>query len=135
MNRTVPLVSVVMPVYNGLQTVDRSVSSLMRQTFTDWELLAADDGSTDGSYQRLSNRSRQDGRIRVLRSGENRGPGAARNEALRHAAGDMVAYLDCDDEFYPDYLGQVARLSDRADILVFGYDYLADGDDPSRMRT
>ena len=131
---TSPSVSVVMPVYDGIVTLDRAIASLVRQTFTDWELWAVDDASTDGSYERLVDWSRRDGRIRVLRTDENRGPGAARNEAILHAAGEMIAYLDCDDEFYPDYLEQVARLRDRADVLIFGYDYLADGDDPSQAR-
>jgi glycosyltransferase involved in cell wall biosynthesis len=124
-----------MPVYNGDQTVDRAVTSLQRQTFTDWELLAVDDGSTDASYERLRGWSEHDPRIRVLRTAANRGPSAARNEAIRHATAEMIAYLDCDDEFYPDYLEQVARLCDRADVLIFGYDYVIDGEDLSQART
>ena len=130
-----PFISVIMPVHDGMATLDRAIASLTRQTFPAWELLAVDDGSADGSFERLRDWGRRDSRIRVLRMAENRGPGAARNEALRHAAGDMVSYLDCDDEFYPDYLEHVARLGERADVLIFGYDYLVEGEDRSRART
>lgn len=138
MNREVkalPVISVIMPVHNGARTLDRSLSSLVRQTFRGWELLVVDDGSTDTSYERLQGWREQDARIRVLRSEANCGPGAARNEAIRHSTGRTIVYLDCDDEFYPNYLEQVARLRDRADILIFGYDYLAEGEDFARART
>ena len=129
-----PLTSVVTPVHDGIKTIDRAVTSLRRQTSKAWELLAIDDASTDGSYERLLHWAHQDSRIRVHRMGENRGPSAARNEGIRHATGRMIAYLDCDDEFYPDFLEHVARLHDRVDVLIFGYDFLADGDDLSLMR-
>lgn len=130
-----PIVSVIMPVHNGNATIDRAISSLLRQSFPTWELVAVDDGSTDGSGEHLLDWKQKDDRIRVLRTEANRGPGAARNEAIRHAAGPIVVYLDCDDEFYPDYLEHVARLRNRSDILIFGYDYLAEGEDLSRART
>lgn len=131
-----PRVSVIMPVYNGARTLDRALDSLLRQTFPRWELLAIDDASTDDSHERLLCWSQRDRRIRVLRLGENRGPSAARNEGLRHATGDLVAYLDCDDEYDPNYLGRVDRLGDQADILVSSYDLIHDEEAPeSRITT
>ena len=112
-----------MPVYNGHATVDRAVTSVRNQTFADWELVAVDDCSTDGSYELLVRWAREDDRIRVLRTAENGGPGAARNLALGEAQGEFVAYLDCDDEFYPDYLESVARFRSKGDVLIFRYDY------------
>jgi hypothetical protein len=120
-------ISIITPISNGLRTLDRSIASIKNQTHPHWELLAVDDASTDESFNYLQTLSQQDPRIRVFRSDENRGPGAARNLGLRHATADMVVYLDCDDEFHPHFLAHVHRLRDRADILIFGYDYMEEG--------
>lgn len=131
-----PRVSVIMPVFNGARTLDRALDSLLRQTFPHWELLAVDDASTDDSHERLLRWRSRDQRIRVLRHGENRGPAAARNEGLKHATGTLIAYLDCDDEYYRDYLEWVDRLDGRADVFVFGYDLTRDDGAPrSRITT
>lgn len=115
-------VSVIMPVFNGARFLDRSVRSLLKQTFPHWELLAVDDCSSDNSYSLLCHYSTSDSRIRPFRLTENRGPSSARNEALRYANGRMIAYLDCDDEYYADYLGYVSRCAHKADVLIFAYD-------------
>ena len=117
-----PLVSVIMPVHNGAATLGRAIASVQRQVFTDWELLSVDDASPDGSYAALAAWSERDKRIRVFRTPAHQGPGAARNLALRNARGDFVAYLDCDDEFYPGYLREIARFRSRGDVLVFQHD-------------
>jgi len=124
-----------MPVYNGSETLARAISSLQSQVFLNWELIAIDDGSTDSTKLLLLGWSREDARIRVLHSAEIRGPAASRNLGIGLAKGDMVTYLDCDDEYYPDFLEHVNRLSGRADVLVFGYDCRADGDDAPPMDT
>ena len=59
----------------------------------------------------------------MFRFDENRGASAARNAAMENARGETVCYLDHDDEYYPDYLANVARHRDKADMLVFGYDF------------
>jgi glycosyltransferase involved in cell wall biosynthesis len=129
-----PRISVVMPVHDGAATLDRALQSLLRQTFPAWELLAVDDGSTDDSHERLQRWARQDERIRNLRLPTNGGPAAARNAGLWHTTGDLVAYLDCDDEYYPDYLDQVDRFGDRAEVLVCGYDLVYDDAGPNSLR-
>jgi hypothetical protein len=115
-----------MPVFNGLTTLDRAIISVHRQDFAGWELVAIDDGSTDQSLERLRFWSRKDDRIRVVSCERNRGIGVVRNEAIRQARGRTICYLDCDDEYYPNYLSEVARLQMRADFLIFGYDYVRD---------
>jgi glycosyltransferase involved in cell wall biosynthesis/GT2 family glycosyltransferase len=125
------LISVVMPVHNNRVTIDRAVGSLLRQTHPHWELLVVDDGSTDGSYERLMDLGREHGRIRASRNGENRGPAATRNEAIRNAEGSVIAYLDADDEFYDDYLWNVNHFAPRGDVQVYGYDVI-DDDHPER---
>ncbi len=110
-------------------------SAQITQYFTDFALIIVDDASTDDSLDHLMEWSRRDERIYVLQLEENRGPSASRNEAICRAAGEFVVYLDCDDEFYPDYLSLVARLSPRGDVLFFGYDFLGEGGDAPQMRT
>ncbi len=121
-----PAVSVVMPVYNGARFLARAIASLSAQTFPGWELLAVDDGSADDSAARLETAARADPRVRVFRHPANRGISAARNTALAAAAGDLVAYLDCDDEFYPDHLARAWDHRARRDVLVFRYDLVED---------
>ena len=129
------LVSVIMPVHNGLRTIDRAISSLRGQSSPAWELLAVDDGSTDGGHERLMQWSRGDGRVRVSRFPVNRGPAAARNEGIRNAAGDIITYLDCDDEYYPVFLEIVHHFADRGDVLIFGYDVVDDGNPEKPIQT
>jgi glycosyltransferase involved in cell wall biosynthesis len=117
-----PLISVITPVYNGLDLLDRAVESVVKQTFTDWELLAVDDCSADGSFERLQWWERQDCRIRALRTPENGWLCVARNYGLKHARGEVICYLDHDDEFYPDYLASIAQWCAKGDVLVFRYD-------------
>ena len=119
-----------MPIFNGAAILNRAIPSMLRQDFPAWELIAIDDGSTDDSYEHLQAWAERDRRIRPLQMSVNGGPAAARNAGLRHATGPVVAYLDCDDEYHPDYLGHVARHGDRADVLVSGYDIVRDDPGP-----
>ena len=120
-------VSIVMPVFDGAGTLDRAIRSVVSQTDPDWELLAVDDGSTDESHALLCRWAGKDVRIRVIRMAGNRGVSAARNEAVRQARGQVLAYLDCDDEYYPTYVGLVRRRQDRGDVLLFAYDLQGEG--------
>lgn len=95
-----PTVSVVMPAYNRRATIGRAVASVVDQTFRDWELLVVDDGSTDATADAVAG---IDPRIRVLRQ-ENRGVYSARNAGLAASAGDLVSFLDSDDEWLPHFL-------------------------------
>lgn len=103
---TAPRVSVVMPVYNGAAFLRPTIGSVQAQGWTDWELLAVDDGSTDGSAQILADLAAADPRIRPLSSGGNLGAGAARNLGMDQARGRFVAFLDADDQWHPDKLAR-----------------------------
>ena len=103
------MISVILPVFNRAATLARCVESVRAQTLTDWELIAVDDHSADDSVRVLE--SFADARIRILRHGQNRGPGAARNTAIEAARGDYLALIDSDDEWLPHKLEkQIARL-------------------------
>lgn len=117
-----PAVSVVMPVYNGSRFLDRALASLRTQTLANWELLAVDDASADDSATKLDGYAAADSRVRVFRHTANRGQAAARNTALATARGDLVAYLDQDDEFYSDHLARAWEARGEGDVLIFRYD-------------
>src|SRR5581483_7287295 len=95
-----PDVSIILPTYNRVDTIPRAVESVRRQTFTDWELIVIDDGSTDGTAERINN---LDPRIRILRQ-ENQGCYVARNRGIAEAKGRFIAFLDSDDEWLPHFL-------------------------------
>jgi glycosyltransferase involved in cell wall biosynthesis len=128
-----------MPVHNGAAFLERSIGSVRGQTFPDWELLAADDGSTDDSYARLCRFAAAEPRIRPFRLPTGHGnPAAPRNMALRQARGSMITYLDQDDEYDPAYLSHVHGWRDAGEILVFTYDIVAvavPGQKPALLET
>jgi len=89
-----------MPLYNKRPYVRRAVESVLNQSFSNWEMIVIDDGSTDGSPDEIP---REDQRIKLYHQ-ENSGPGAARNRGIRQAQGEYVTFLDADDYYYPDKL-------------------------------
>lgn len=101
-----PRVSVIMPVHNAARFLRGSIGSVQAQTLTAWELLAVDDGSTDGSAALLADLAAADPRIRPLSTGGNLGAGAARNTAMQAAAGRWLAFLDADDLWHPEKLSR-----------------------------
>lgn len=114
-----PKVTVAMPVYNDAAYLNEAVDSVLAQTFTDFELLIIDDGSTDDSPSLLAEYT--DPRIRRLTFTENKGRPVARNAALDHAQGEYLAWMDADDIALPQRLEkQVAFLDAHDDIAVCG---------------
>jgi len=100
-----PLVSVIMPCWNGSKTIAKAITSVREQTFTDWELVVADDGSTDRSEAIVSEFSKVDPRVKlVAHEDAQSGAAAARNRALRASTGRYIAFLDADDLWLPDKL-------------------------------
>lgn len=117
---TAPLISVLMPVYNAERYVAQAIESILNQTFTSFELLIVDDGSTDRSLAILQQYAAQDRRIR-LTSRPNTGYAVALNEMLQAARGEFVARMDADDIALPDrFERQVYFLKDRQDVVCVG---------------
>ena len=104
-----PLVSVMMPCFNAEVTLPIALASVAAQTIPDWECVCLDDGSTDGTWNVLSEISRRDARFRVERFSENRGRGAARQRLLEMVTGEYLAFLDSDDWMYPTRLAHEVR--------------------------
>lgn len=100
----VPLVTVAMPVYNAGKYLRLAVLSIIKQTFTDWELLILDDGSTDNALQTIADIN--DARIRILRDGKNKGLAARLNECIDLARGKYFARMDQDDVSYPERIAR-----------------------------
>lgn len=109
-----------MPAWNRVGSIRMAVESVLRQTFTDFELLVVDDGSTDGTMDALAKIS--DPRLRRLANPHNMGPSAARNTGIQKALAEWVAFQDSDDEWLPHKLErQMARLADAGPEVVACY--------------
>lgn len=118
--RSTPLVSVLLPVCNAASTVARAIQSIRQQTLTDWELIAVDDGSTDGTRELLLALTRQEVRLRLL-ARPHGGIVSALNAGLEAAHGRLIARMDADDEAHVARLAsQVAFLGERPEVGVAG---------------
>ena len=116
-----PRVSVVMPAYNAASFITEAVGSTLAQTFTDFELIVVDDGSTDDTATIA--RAFADDRLRVIGNSANLGMFTSLNIALGSARGEFIARMDADDIMAPTRLAeQVALMDDRPDIVVCGSD-------------
>jgi glycosyltransferase involved in cell wall biosynthesis len=115
-----PLISVLMPVYNGERYLDAAVRSILAQTLGDFELIVVDDGSTDRSLARLQTLERGDARIRLI-SRPNTGIVGALNDAIAAARGRYVARLDGDDIATPDrFARQIEYLQQHPECVCLG---------------
>lgn len=114
-----PLITVAMPIFNAGKYLRLAVLSIVKQTFTNWELLIIDDGSTDSALDSIANI--KDDRIRILRDGENKGLAARLNEAVDLAQGQYFARMDQDDVSYPERFErqlQVLLHNNEVDLLA-----------------
>lgn len=117
-----PLVSVVVPVFNRSTVIKRAVASVLVQTFRDFEILIVDDGSEDEILLRKELESFRDPRIRLSRFRSNQGGAVARNTGVEAACGKWIAFLDSDDEWHPKKLErqlQVMKEKDADRTVVF----------------
>ncbi|MGK7900452.1 MAG: glycosyltransferase [Hormoscilla sp.] len=111
-----PLISVIVPVYNGEKTILQTVESVLKQTFTDFELIVINDGSTDSTLEILS--GIQDPRLQVF-SYPNTGSNPSRNRGFAHSSGEYIAFLDADDLWTPDKLeAQLQALQENPQAAV-----------------
>lgn len=121
--------SVVIPVFNGEQTIKRALDSVFAQTFSSVEVIIVDDASTDRTVQLLTEYGTE--RLMIIRSSENRGAAAARNTGIAAAKGRWVAFLDSDDAWKPNKLSRQIELLERSSKPVAacatGYDIEKNG--------
>ena len=113
-------ISIIIPVYNTEQYLPRCIDSILSQSFTDYELLLIDDGSTDGSNALCDAYAEKDNRIRVFHK-ENGGVSSARNLGLKEAKGEWICFVDSDDELQPAGLQtMVDGISNEVDMVMAG---------------
>ena len=116
------LISVYMPSHNRGPLLKRAIDSVLAQTYTEFELIVVDDGSTDDTWQVLQEYAARDPRVRPLRNEVARGACAARNRAIAEAKGKFVTGLDDDDTFTPDRLASLlAHYDDDYAFVCSGY--------------
>src|SRR6187549_2209978 len=101
------MISIITPTYNREQLVQTTIKSIQAQTFTDWELIIVDDGSTDNTESAIQP-FLQDPRISYVKKA-NSGQAASLNVGVSHAKGEFITFLDSDDEAYPEWLATVTR--------------------------
>ena len=135
------MISIVVAAYNRANLLPRALDSLRDQTLTDWEAVIVDDGSTDETPVVLGRYAARDPRFRHLRQA-NAGLSAARNAGIAVARGELVTFLDSDDEYHPDHLALRERymrdhpgvdLIHGGLVIVGGRDTVPDLHDPTRQ--
>lgn len=127
-----PLVSVVVPVYNAARFLEKTVMSVLNQTYRNFELIMVDDGSPDQSLEILREFEKRDPRVRVIAYKPNQGAAHARNTGIEQAKGMYIALLDSDDVWKEDKLEKQVRLieSRGADIAYCSYGFIDENDSP-----
>ena len=114
------LVFIITPMYKGAAFVGETIESVLRQTYTDWEMIIVDDCSPDAGAGIQVVKQYKDPRIKLIESKVNKGSSGARNIALREAKGRYIALLDSDDIWHPDFLkNQLSFMMSKEAILVF----------------
>ncbi len=116
------MISVVIPLYNKARYIRRAIESVLKQTYTDYEIVVVDDGSTDNSVQMVEQLNCD--RIKLV-SQDNAGVSAARNRGIQEAAGEWIAFLDADDEWLPEKLErQISILKKNPDLVWVAGNYI-----------
>jgi glycosyltransferase involved in cell wall biosynthesis len=125
-------ISIVMPLFNKERYVNRSVESVLAQSFQNFEVIVVNDGSTDNSSEIV--RKIHDSRIRLIEQ-KNAGVSAARNRGIHEAKSELIAFLDADDEWLPDFLETILGLAYLyPDAGAYATDYLLLKGDKKRYR-
>ena len=104
MNKDYGLVSIVTPCFNGERFIAETICSVQSQTYTNWEMLIQDDGSTDNSVRIAESFAANDNRIKIEKNIGNLGAAITRNNAIKRSKGQWIAFLDCDDIWMPNKL-------------------------------
>jgi glycosyltransferase involved in cell wall biosynthesis len=110
------LVSVVMPIYNREAYLSEAIQSIVAQSYTNWELILIDDGSTDHSLEIANQWKKSDSRIQLLCNETNLGISASRNHGIAESHGEYIAFLDSDD------IAEWTRIEQQVDLIESGFD-------------
>lgn len=117
---TNPTLSIVLPVYNKEMYIQRCIQSILQQSYTDFELIIINDGSTDHSEKEIQKSTRNDNRVKIYQY-KNSGVSIARNHGIEHAKGKYLLFIDADDWIEEHYLETIIKqLTTEADIYIWG---------------
>lgn len=112
------LISIVMPAYNAAQYIEQSIESVLKQSYTNWELIIVDDCSVDDTYKIVDKLCLNEERIKLFRMNENSGVAMARNFAISMSRGKYIAFLDSDDLWLPDKLEKQLNLMQEKKAVI-----------------
>lgn len=118
------LISIIVPIFNGENYIDRCVRSILAQTYPDWELLLLDGASSDKSPELCNSWQEKDGRIRAILSDKNRGVSEGRNQGLREAKGAYLMFVDVDDWLLPDCLQRLYDDIQKPGVQIAGCSFI-----------
>lgn len=104
-----PLVSIITPSYNASLYIDKTIESILSQSYKNWELLIIDDCSIDNSIDIVNNYTLKDSRIKLIQLNQNSGAAVARNRGIEEANGRFIAFLDSDDSWHPEKLSKQVK--------------------------
>lgn len=124
-----PKISIITPAYNCEKYLEEAVDSVLAQAYEDWELLIIDDCSKDATYLRMQELAKKDKRIRIFQNPHNSGAAATRNNGIRKANGEWIAFLDSDDLWRPEKLERqmaVLRKHPEASFMFTGSAFIED---------
>jgi len=107
-----------MPVFNGEAFIERAIASVRTQTETSWELIVADDASTDRTWEIIQREAASDPRIRAFQNQTNLGQAKNWNRCLRHARGEWLGFLPADDIYRNETLSKVRRIGAEPDVML-----------------
>lgn len=117
------MISIVIPCYNVEKKIDACINSILNQTYSDFEIIAIDDGSKDNTFEKLKSYEKTDGRVKAFTQ-KNRGPSATRNKGIELAKGEYIAFCDSDDYVGEQYLEHLyEHTKNNCDIVIAGFNY------------
>lgn len=122
-------VSVVVPIYNAEKYLDTSIGTLLKQTYTDIEIILVDNGSSDKTLEICHHYANNDNRVQVVHTDDNIGTGAARNLGVSKATGEYICFLDADDWFDSSLIEKYISAIDGKDFAICGYSAFRDDAD------
>ncbi|MCF8239907.1 MAG: glycosyltransferase [Melioribacteraceae bacterium] len=123
-----PVVSVVMPTFNREWSLHRAIQSVIKQTFSEWELIIVDDGSTDSTFEMINQYINSFENIRYMKH-SNRKPPLTHNAGIQASTGKYITFLGSDDEFKPEHLELRIKFldeNDSIDLLHGGVEIIGD---------
>lgn len=119
-----PLFSIVIPIYNSYNLVDRCLNSLEGQSDKDFEVIFVDDCSTDGSYQKLKDKLKKYSfTYKVIKNKKNSGPGATRNNGINKCSGEYIIFVDSDDYLENNLIENMKKILKEKNTDIIIYDY------------